>query len=137
MTKLDQFKLLIEATQIFRNSGICPESPRSFNHWWAIVKNSHIRGFLYVGMDNGHIDLVSVGYRVKEITNDINKEIPLNEEGNVLYVPLLVSKSLDKWKVLKIFRFYLSQNPDVNCLAYYDHNSDNLKQFNLRRYHVV
>lgn len=132
MTKLDQLKLLITCARMLSDSYICPDSPRNFDHWWRIVKYSHLHGFLYTGFCNGGIDLVVVGYRVPEVTQDTGNKLPLKEEGDTLYVPLMVSKSKDLLKPLRMLRYYLSQNPDVKEIAYSYRGTDKLKRFHLR-----
>lgn len=136
VTKVDQLKLLIEATRMLSSSNICPESPRDFRHWWALVKHSHLHGFLYVGFEQGKLSLVTVGYRVKDISKNLGDVLPDNEEGDILYVPLLVSKSMDKFQVLKMLHFYLKDNPNVREVAYHDRGTNHIKHFMLRRNHV-
>lgn len=85
-----------------------------------MVLFAHQKGYLYVGTDpnTSHIDLVVIGYRVPEITTDCGKELPLEESGKILYVPMLASTSKDRTKLIKILRFYLKSNQDIERIAY-------------------
>ena len=133
MTKLDQFKLLMQATKIVMDSGVCPESARIFSDWFRMIMFCHERGYLYLGYKEGKVDLVAIAYRVNEVTDETGDEFPDKEEGNILYVPIVASKSDDKLKLTRLLRFYLKDNPEVTEIAYHYRNSEKLKRFYLRR----
>ena len=115
----NKIKYLIQATKLLCDSGVCPRSQRVFHFWWETVKFSHKKGYLYLGFDNltHDVDFVAIGFRVKKVFTDTGKVIPNNEEGDILYVPILASKSKDRYKTLKMLSFYKSMN-DVRSIAY-------------------
>ena len=137
-SKSDQIKLLVTATRMIQDSYICPKAPRNFAHWIKIVRFAHPRGYLYIGTEGGELDLVAIGYKVSELPETDKEVLPDVESGNILYVPILVSKSRDRWKVLKLLKYYLQQHPEVDSLAYHYRGTDKIKHFKMKeKSHVV
>ena len=115
--KLDKIKLLIQATKLFCDSGVCPKTQRTFHYWWDFVKFCHKKGYLYLGMSNNKVDLAAVGFRANKVTKNTGKIIPKEESGDILYVPVLSSVSSDKMKIFKMLKYYMSKN-NVSKIAY-------------------
>lgn len=119
MNKTEQIRKLIEITKLLVRSGVCPQASRNFADWWKFVKFAHQKGYLYVGFDaDGDIDIVVVGYKVENLDESVGKNLPVNESGNILYVPILTSRSKDRLKMKKMLNAYLDNNPSVHQIAY-------------------
>ncbi len=91
------------------------------------------KGWLYTVSDNGKLTAALCGYRIKEVTKDRLKKLPLQEEGTILYVPFSVSLTDENiFKVIrKAFHIYIKENPDITELVLEDKNNK-IKRYNLK-----
>lgn len=135
MEKLDQLKLIMQATKVVMDSDVCPESPRRFSEWFRMMMFCHQKGYLFLGFNGNKVDLVAVAYRVPDVDQKTGDVFPEEESGNILYVPIVASISKDKSKLTKLLKFYLKDNPDVSEIAYHYRNSEKLKRFHIRSNH--
>lgn len=130
MTKDKQIKLLLKCVSILSQSGLW-DNPKA-SYYWQLVKYAHKRGWLYVGFDGEEIDLVVIAYRVKEVMDALIDNLPDKDEGDILYILVAVSKSKDRFKMHKLKKYFLLNNPDVKKVALH-HRGDREK---LRIYEV-
>lgn len=112
-----RIRALVDATKLLVESGVCPKSPRVFHYWWDTVQYAHKKGYLYLGFNGDDVDLVGIGFRTKSVDKYTGDSLPEKESGDILYVPVLASKSKDKLKLIKMLRYYMSINK-VNKIAY-------------------
>lgn len=124
-----QKEILVNIFDLVLSSGVCPETKRS--DWARIILQAHAKGYLYMGLDNGILDVVVCAYRTPNIWD--TDVMPEFESGNSLYVAWAASRSNDNTKLLRMLRQYLSDNPDIDRVYYYKRNSDtDFKEWELK-----
>ena len=131
MTKnpLTQSQLLVKAFMLVVKSGIFPKT--HLREWPAVLLFLHKKGYLFVGFEENEPTVVVCAYRVKEIPKEFPKNYPEKEEGNILYVPWMVSFAKDKLLPKRLMDRYLKMNPDIEKIALHNHGKDDkLKTFN-------
>ena len=132
MSKLTQSQLLLKAFFLVIKSGIFPET--SLRQWPGILLFLHKKGFLFVGFEKEEPVVVAAAYRVKKKPKEFPKNYPEKEEGDILYVPWLVSFADDKFLPIKLMHRYLKTNPDIKTVAFHDHSeNDKLKVFDRKQ----
>lgn len=134
MSKNQQIRLLRQCAKLLAANKTCNES--SLVKWTKIVFFAHNHGFLYCGFDQkGKIDLACIAYRVTDFEPSDDVMLPDREEGDILHVVAVASKTKDGKKLLRLLKWYLREHPEVSEIAYHHRNSDNHKIFVIRRNH--
>lgn len=99
-----------------------------------ILNYVHNKGWLYIPRENNEIIAIICAYRIKEITKDSLIKLPLKEEGDILYVPFVLSlnKKDNIFKIIRnLMKTYLDENPNVNEIILEDKNNK-IKSYNLK-----
>jgi len=120
--QLTQSQLLVEVFKLVVKSGIFPKT--RLREWPAVLLYLHKKGFLFVGFEESIPVLVACAYRVKEIPKDYPENYPENEEGNILYIPWMVSFAKDKLLPKRLMDRYMERNHDIEAISLHDHKKD-------------
>lgn len=108
------FPELIQAYELLVKERPYPD--RDYKYYAKLILFTHDRGYLYFGKEEGKVKAVAIAYRVKDLEN--NKEIPEEDDGDILFVPMLVSKARNKRIPLKMLRVALKMNPGIKEVKY-------------------
>lgn len=109
-------------------SNVCPETDRK--QWFNTLVYMHTKGWIYLNTKKGSINCVVGAYRVNNLDNF--DTLPVEEEGNILYIPFAASISDDKLTLKKMLDKYTQSNPDIKEIVFYERNSqDKFKRFKL------
>lgn len=107
---------------------------------WANKKPSEIfrilmyadsKKWLYTPMVDGKVQAVICAYRIQE--GESLKEMPLEDEGNFLYIAFVLSinKDADLFKISReTLRSYIQDNPDIKEIILEDKNNK-IKRFKI------
>ena len=125
---MTQSKLLIEAFKLVVKSGLFPDTP--LKEWVPLLLFLHKKGFLWAAFEKDKVVVVCVAYKVKEVPQEFPKNYPDKEEGNILYIPWMISVAEDKFLPKKLLTSYLNRNPGIEEIAFHDL----LKQEIIRHY---
>ncbi len=132
MSKAKQLRLLRQCALLFAAQKTCNEP--SILEWLKLVYFAHNKGYLYCGFDeDGNIDMAVIAYRIKHIKESEKNELPLSDSGRILYVSAAASISDSNLKLLRLMRWYLKNNLEINLIAYDYRNSEDLRLHNIRR----
>lgn len=113
--------------------------------WHDVTASQLLRILMYLNSRNwlhfltvdGEYQAVVAAYRIKEISDQAMTIIPENEEGNILYIPMVISlkKEGNMYKIVReSTRMYLEQNPDITQIVLEDKN-EKLKVYNIKGEH--
>lgn len=80
-----------------------------------VLTYAHENNYLWLGKENGEIKAVAIAYRIKDPKD--HAKIPEKSEGEILYVPLLVSKG-SRSLPLKMMRSAVEFNKGVKLVQY-------------------
>jgi hypothetical protein len=109
-------------------SNVCPETDRK--GWFETLCYMHTKGWIYLNSDGGKISSVVGAYRVNSLENF--DTLPVEEEGEILYIPFAASVSDDKLLFKKMLDKYIEANPMVKEVVFYERNSqEKFKRFKL------
>lgn len=78
----------------------------------------HKKGWLYVTIVNGRVEVAVAMYRIPEFKPEIVDKYPEKEEGNILYIPFMASEAVSKIKPLRYLRSFLKKNPDIKQVIF-------------------
>lgn len=121
--------LLSHCINMVNRLGVCPDS--TVEEMTDAILYSHDKGYLYT---NKKANTFVCGYKIPEVNDKWRVTIPEEESGEIFFVNFAVSEDSDKWALLKMFRGYLKDNPDVKELVYYRRNNDkDFRQIHIRR----
>jgi hypothetical protein len=98
-----------------------------------ILMYVHSKGWLYTPTVDGELTAVMCGYRIPEVNEENLTKMPLKEEGNILYIPFVVSmkKDLNLFQVIReSCKIYLEKNPDITEIVVEDKNNK-IKRYKL------
>jgi len=124
-----QSDLLLAVFKLVAKSGLFPETP--LRKWPAVILFLHKKGYLFVGFEEEQPVLIACAYRVKEVPKEYPENYPNKEEGNILYIPWMVSFAKDKLLPKRLMDRYMIRNPDIEKIALHNHGKDDkLKTFN-------
>ena len=116
--KIKHHNMLLEAYNIIVKSGMFPNT--NLRAWIQNVLWLDKAGYLWVALEDNHVTVVAVAYKVKEVPKEFPDRYPAKEEGSILYIPFMISISEDNYKPKKLLSQYLEINPDVTEIAYHD-----------------
>lgn len=125
-------EILLKSLDLITEYQLWPEKKPS--EIMKILLYTQAKGWIYTPNINGEIKAVICAYRIKDLSDDSLTKIPIKEEGNILYVPFIVSMEKEKslfHVIRESCKLYLEQNPDIEELAFEDKNN-NIKRYNLK-----
>lgn len=128
---MNQFEPILQALDIICTSRIWQDKTPS--QILRILMYVHNRGWLYVPVTDNKAQAVIGAYRIKEVNESTLGNLPVKEEGNILYVPFVVSINPDAnmYEVVRsAMRQYLDQNSDIIEIVL-EGKDDNLKRYKL------
>ena len=124
---MTQVELLKKCLLLLVSKGACPETKPT--KWVEVLWYMHNKGWLFAHTNNDEVDVVVGAYRIKEFDEKQVDTLPINEEGEILFVPFLASKSDDVFMVRKMLNAYMEEYP-IKEIIFYERNDDkNLKRF--------
>lgn len=86
--------------------------------WVKVLLIANQRGYLYYGFKDDKISKVAIAYRVPEITEDTDENMPYKEEGDILWVANFIS--IAKESVRSVIKDFFKQYKDINEIAFED-----------------
>lgn len=89
------------------------------------------KGWLYTSSVEGKLKAVICAYKIKE--GDSLTQMPIKEEGNILYVPFVLSieKNVNLFHIIReSCKLYLEENPEVEEIILEDKNNQ-IKRYKL------
>lgn len=122
--------MLLECLDAIIESQIWPEKKAS--EIIKILLYVQGKGYLYTSSIGKELKAVLCAYRINE-GDDLTK-IPLEEKGNILYVPFIVSmkKEENLFNVIReSCKIYLDNNPDIEEIILEDKNNK-IKRYKLK-----
>ena len=123
-------ELILKSLDLIYESGLWKDKPPS--HILRILMYMNNKGWLYTPSVNGEVKAVIGAYRIKE--GDNLDKLPLKEEGNILYVPFVISlnKEDNIFEVVReTTRKYLDDNPDIEEIVLHDKN-EKFRRFKIK-----
>lgn len=122
-------EIILKSLDIIIESQIWPDKKPS--EVLKILLFVHSKGYLYTPTIDGKVQAVFCAYRVKD--GDDLVTIPSIQDGDILYVPFLVSVEKDSnlFNVVReSCRIYLDDNPDIKEIIIEDKNNK-IKRYKL------
>lgn len=110
--------MIKEAIGFVRKYNLCPEM--SLEEWLRIIIYMDEKGWIYPIFDNKKIVGMWGGWRIKKFTDKVFDQLPLNEEGRILYIPFACSESKDRFCFLKEAR----KLRGINEIIFNEHNKN-------------
>lgn len=122
-------KVVLEALDMIVENKLWPEKKPS--EILNILLYVHGKGWLYTPTVDGTVAAVICAYRVKE--GDNLKQMPVSEEGTILYVPFAISLVGDNlFRIIReTLNLYIKENPDITELVLEDKNNQ-IKRYKLK-----
>lgn len=129
---MNQYKLILQSLDLIIEHALWPEKKASeiFN----ILMYVHTKGWLYTPNKEGKIIAVICAYRIPNIDGDNLTKMPIEESGNILYVPFVIAieKNVNLFHIIReSCKLYLKENPDIEQIVLEDKNKK-VKTFNLK-----
>lgn len=127
-----RMEILLKSLDLIIENQLWPEKKPS--EVLRILLYTQERGWIYTPNIDGDIKAVICAYRIKDVSDESLTKMPVKDEGNILYVPFIVSTEKDKslfHVIRESCKIYLEQNPDIEELAFEDKNN-NIKRYNLK-----
>lgn len=109
---MNKYALVLKALDIVIESRLWNDKKPS--EVLNILMYLHTKGWLYTPLVDGKVQAVVAAYRIKDGSNLMN--LPLKEEGNILYIPFVLSidNNIGMFRIMReIMKSYLNDNPDV------------------------
>lgn len=123
ISKDKQIRLLLQCMFLFTKKKPCGIG--TFSKWRKLVLFAHNNGYLYCRFDkNNNVSTACIAYRVVHVDRGPVDVMPEKEEGDTLYVSAVASSADDKLGLFRLMKWYLSENPFVNQIAYFMRNSN-------------
>lgn len=99
--------------------------------WLKVIFSMHKRGMLYIIPDKktGKIDVLIGAYKIKDTSQESLRNIPPEEEGEILYIPFYLPK--DRKVPLGAVRRYL-RGTDITSVVFEDDNNK-LREYKFKR----
>ena len=94
--------------------------------WLKAILYFHEKGWLYAIAEKDELQVAVVAYRVEEVKSDTAWKVPAEEKGEILYIPFIISKHPDKWKLTRMAKKFLKDNPDVKEIVFQRDKDDKL-----------
>ena len=132
---MKQSEALRQILMMVLKSGIRPEmTPKE---WLGIIFYCHKKGWLYGKYEDEKVKVAAVAYRIKDFNEKEYQEaktfiLPEKEEGRILFVPFIVSKDKDVFKIKKSTTQFLKLNPDITEIVFEDRNN-RIKRFKVNK----
>lgn len=129
---MNEIKLILQALDIIVEEKLWPD--RKPSEIFNILLYVHNKGWLYTPTIDGNIIAVMCGYRIPSIDGDNLVKLPIKEEGNILYIPFVLSmKKEDNIfnTIRESMKIYLAQNPNIEEIVLEDKNKK-IKHYNLK-----
>lgn len=99
-----------------------------------ILMYLHNKGWLFFSKIDNEIKAIISAYRIKYVTDDSLKTLPVDENGHILYVPFVLSLNKNE-NLFHIVReatnIYLKDNPDIEEIVLEDKNNQ-IKRYSLK-----
>ncbi len=106
--------LILQSLDIIVESRLWKDKTPS--HILKLLLYMHNKGWLYTPMIEGKVHAVIGAYRIPEVTDEILSRLPVSENGNILYIPFVISvtKEDNMYEVVRgAMKEYLKINPDI------------------------
>ena len=128
-----QFQFFLKIFNIVSTSGVCPDT--TAQEWLKTLSYMHTKGWLFYGQEQGKIVTILGAYRIKEFDESKTDTMPIEEEGDILYIPFVVSYAKDKMILKKMLNDYAKLYPNIKEVIFYERNSDDkIKRFKIGEY---
>lgn len=129
---MNKYKLILQSLDLIIEHALWPEKKPSeiFN----ILMYVNEKGWLYTPNKEGKIVAIVCAYRIQNTEGDSLTKMPLEESGNILYVPfvIVIEKNVNLFHVIReSCKMYLKDNPDIEKIVLEDKNN-NIKEYNLK-----
>lgn len=90
-------KLLLSIASLIARGN--PRNDMNISDWLVLLLVADYKGWLYYAFDEDKLSMAAVAYRVKEVSEETNHNLPAIEEGDILFVPIVVSFTKDKSRI--------------------------------------
>lgn len=114
---MSKIEVLKEAYKLVVESSIFPEKDKEY--FAKLLLYADKKGWLWLGREKGAVKAVGIGYRVKDDKEETLDQIPEKSEGDIFFVPLLVSKAENKYLALKLLKTALKGMDKVKKVKFY------------------
>lgn len=124
---MNKLQLLLKCTGMVLKSGVCPETPVA--DWPKLIMFAHSKGYLYVSKDT---ESFVCAYRIPEFTDNVVKEMPEKESGDILFIAWAASNSTKKTSLLRMLRSYLKENQIKEIIYLRQDRNGELKRIQIK-----
>lgn len=118
---MKQVEGLRQIMEMIVRSGIRPEMKPS--DWLRALLFFHRKGWLYATVKDKEIKMALAAYRIKEFDEKTKNKVPDVEEGDILYIPFIISRDEDRFRVTRIAKTFLSNHKDIKEIVFEDKNN--------------
>lgn len=129
---MNQSEIILQSLDIIVDEKLWPD--RKPSDILKILNYVYTKGWLYTTSDDNKIKAVVCGYRIPEITDESLVKLPLKENGNILYIPFVISlnKEDNIYRVVrKALNIFLEKNQDLTEMVIEDKNKK-IKRYTLK-----
>jgi hypothetical protein len=89
-----------------------------------------MKGWLHYKYEQDTLVFVACGYNIPEFVEGKNHILPVKSEGDVLYVPFVVSIAKDKTLPKQAISEYLKEHPNTRTVVFYKDDAEKPTIFN-------
>jgi hypothetical protein len=111
------------AAKLLFESSIWPDR-KEFEYFAKLVLYTHSKGWLWLAKEEGEVRAASIAYKVPAVNESTGDQIPEESKGNILYVPILVSKAKNKRLPLKMLKAAIKKHEGIKEVIYHKHRSN-------------
>lgn len=100
---------------------------------WQLIKVllfCDIKGFLHYKYDGKKMIFVACGYMLPKFDEATAHIIPMKSEGDVLYIPWVISRAEDKTVPKQVISEYIKEHPNTKQIVFYKGDSKMPTKFN-------
>lgn len=123
---MTQSELIFKSLFLIKKTGI--RSDMTPSDWLKTLLYLHSKGWLYVLIDGGRVVAVIAAYRVPEINDKVLTDLPLNEEGKILFVSFAVAEKGYKTYAMRKVKGHIKNIQDFDEIAYERLNGDIIRR---------
>lgn len=96
-----------------------------------VLSYMHVKEWIYCAYEKGKIAAVAGAYRISEFKEDGIEQLPVDDGGDILYVPFAASSSSDKTILKKLLDKAVQRHGNIKEIIFYEGDSKTPKRYKL------
>jgi len=116
-----QFVKIMQAFALVREAGMLQHL--SNTQLIKVLLFCDVKGFLHYRYDGKQMVFVACGYMIPKFDAKTCHIIPLKSEGDILYIPWVISRAKDKTIPKSAISDYLKEHPNTKQIVFYKGDS--------------